>query len=191
MSEIDSEGDSAVLPLKAKKRVSYGRMKNVAKLLKLRSHETGPSCNCTRLKCFENVAKEERIQIIKQFNALKNHDEQNLHLGGLISHIPVKRHRSRKNNDEDVEYHSYSYTYKIRVQRDNKAIEVPVCYKAMLSMHGISAKRLQNIQQQLVTLGRVKHDERGQHSNRKNRLPGEICTAVCEHIASFKSRKSH
>ncbi|CAH1104193.1 unnamed protein product [Psylliodes chrysocephalus] len=79
---------------------------------------------------------------------------------------------------------------KIHVQRDNTAIEVPICYKAMLSMHGISAKRRQNIQQQLTTFGHVKHDGRGKHSNRKNRLPDEIST-VFDHIASFKGRKSH
>ncbi|CAH1100705.1 unnamed protein product [Psylliodes chrysocephalus] len=191
VSDEDVEVDGAVFPLRSKKRKSHGRMKNVAKLLKLRSHETGPSCNnCTRFKCFENVTEGGRLQIIKQFNELKDHYEQNLYLGGLISHAPVKRHRSRKNNDEDVEYHSYSYIYKIRVQRDNTAI-VPIYYKAMLSMHGISAKRLQNIQQQLTTFGHVKHDGRGQHSNRKNRLPDEISTAVFDHIASFKGRKSH
>lgn len=65
--------------------------------------------------CFENITEGERLQIIKQFNELKDHDEQNLYVGSLISHAPVKWHRSRKNNDEDVEYHSYSYTYKIRV----------------------------------------------------------------------------
>ncbi|CAH1107801.1 unnamed protein product [Psylliodes chrysocephalus] len=156
MSDEDIEVDSAVFSLRSKKRKSLGRMKNVAKLLKLRSHETGPSCNCTKFKCFENVSEGERLQIIKQFNELKDHDEQNLYLGGLISHGPVKRHRSRKNNDEDAEYHSYSYTYKIRVQRDNTAIEVPICYKAM---HGISAKRLQNIQQPLTTFGHVKHHD--------------------------------
>ncbi|CAH1109018.1 unnamed protein product [Psylliodes chrysocephalus] len=150
MSGEDIEVDSTVFPLRSKKRKSHRRMKNVAKLLKLRSHETGPSCNCTRFKCFENVTERERLQIIKQFN---EHDEQNLYLTGLISHAPIKRHRSRKNNDEDFEYHSYSYTYKIRVQRDNTAIEVPICYKAMLSMHEISANRQQNIQQHLTTFG--------------------------------------
>ncbi|CAH1101612.1 unnamed protein product [Psylliodes chrysocephalus] len=103
MSDEDIEVDSAVFPLRSKKRKSHRRMKNVAKLLKLRSHETGPSCNCTRFKCFENVTERDRLQIIKQFNELKDHDEQNLYLNGLISHALVKRHRSRKNIDKDVE----------------------------------------------------------------------------------------
>ncbi|KAL1516294.1 hypothetical protein ABEB36_000213 [Hypothenemus hampei] len=186
-----SDQDCLKMPSSSKKRHSYGRIRDATKKLKLQSHETGDSCNCARLKCFENISKAETLYLIRHFNELKTHYEQNLYLGGLISHRPVKRHRSRKMNDEDVNYHSASYTYKIRILRDNKSIEVPICYKAMLSLHGISAKRLQNIQDQLRIDGHVKSDGRGKHLNRRNKLPQATLDAVFEHIKSFQGRKSH
>ncbi|KAK4877699.1 hypothetical protein RN001_010205 [Aquatica leii] len=147
-------------------------------------------CECTRLKCFQNIAVEERA-IIKHFNSLKTHDEQNLYLGGLITHNFVKRHRSRQVNDEDAQYHSFSYRYRVRVERNTSAVEVPICYKAMLALHGISAKRLQNIQFQLVTVGHIESDKRGRHSNRRHKLKEDTKNAVYEHIKFFKGRKVH
>lgn len=75
--------------------------------------------------------------------------------------------------------------------RDNGTQEIPICYKAMLSLHGISAKRLQNIQQKLVKDGHVGEDCRGRHSNRPNKLDEETTNAVYTHIRSFKGRQSH
>ncbi|CAH1102139.1 unnamed protein product [Psylliodes chrysocephalus] len=112
----------------------------------------------------------DRLAIIRNFNELKSHNEQSLYLAGLISHEPVKRRRQREANDEDVIYHSFFYKYKVRVMRENGTQEIPICYKAMLSLHGISAKRLQNIQQKLVKDGHAGEDCRGRHTNRPNKL---------------------
>ncbi|KAK5650194.1 hypothetical protein RI129_001223 [Pyrocoelia pectoralis] len=183
--------DRNKLPCASKKRGKYGRVSDVSKKLKLQTHETGASCECTRFKCFQNIAVEERAAIIKHFNSLKTHDEQNLYLGGLITHNFVKRHRSRQVNDEDVQYHSFSYSYRVRVERNTSAVEVPICYKAMLALHGISAKRIQNIQLQLVTVGHVEPDKPGRHSNHRHKLKEDTKHAVYEHIKSFKGRKAH
>nr|CAH7741784.1 unnamed protein product [Callosobruchus chinensis] len=98
------------MPSSFKKRHSYGRIRDVTKKLRLQSHETRVSCKCARLKCFEKISEPERLYeyMIRHFNELKTHIEQNLYLGGLISHCLVKRDRSRKINDEDVNYHSTS-----------------------------------------------------------------------------------
>lgn len=61
----------------------------------------------------------------------------------------------------------------------------------MLSLHGISAKRLQNIQQKLVKDGHIGEYCRGRHSNRPNKLVEETTNAVYAHIPSFKGRQSH
>ncbi|KAK4874033.1 hypothetical protein RN001_013393 [Aquatica leii] len=178
--------DRNILSCASKKRGKYGRVSDVSKKL-----ETGASCECTRLKCFQNIAVEERASIIKHFNSLKTHDEQNLYLGGLTTHDFVRRHRSRQVNDEDVQYHSFSYSYRVRVERNTSAVEVPICYKAMLVLHGISVKRLQNTQLQLVTVGHVEPDKRGRHSNRRHKLREDTKNAGYEHIKSFKERKAH
>lgn len=101
------------VPPVSKKRPKLGRVFDSSKKLRLQSHETGSSCHCSRLKCFEVIGVQDRSAIIRNFNEMKSHNEQSLYLAGLISYEPVKRRRQRKVNDEDVVYHSFSYKYKV------------------------------------------------------------------------------
>lgn len=75
--------------------------------------------------------------------------------------------------------------------RNGELKEVPVCYKAFLSLHGISAKRVQTLQKGLKTTGTAPKDMRGKHSSRPNKLSDVDLNSVIEHIGSFKGRKSH
>lgn len=59
-----------------KKRKSHGRVKDVSKKIKLMSHEMGNDCLC-RLRCFDVVPRETRLDILKQFNLLGSNDAQN------------------------------------------------------------------------------------------------------------------
>lgn len=132
------------------------------------------------------------IKIIKYFNELETHDEHNLYFRGLISHHPAKRHRSRLNHVEDAQYHTFSYNFKVRVIRENSAGETSVgILQSNTCITWFSAKRLQTIQHQLVTVGHIETDKRGRHSNQPHKLEENTASAICEHIKSFKGRKSH
>lgn len=174
----------------SRKRKSFGRIQDVMKKLRLSSHETGPDCKCLKLECFKNISASERSDIISKFNQIESHEKQSMHLCGLIQCSPVTRHRPRKPESE-ADFHTYSYSYKVRVIRNEQVCEIPVCYKSFLSLHGITAKRLQNLQQSLKTTGLPPLDMRGKHSSRPNKLPDDVVNSVIEHIQSFKSRKSH
>ena len=45
---------------KPKKRPSTGRKRTKSKQARLSDHQTGQSCGCSRLKCFDNVTESER-----------------------------------------------------------------------------------------------------------------------------------
>lgn len=190
MSEEISDNEVLLSSSSSRKRKSYGRMKDVAKKLRLSTHETGADCKCLKLKCFENINKNEQEQIILTFNKLPTYDEQSSYLCGLISCKPVLRHRPRK-CEAEAEMHSHSYSYKVRILRDNKLFEIDVCYKAFLSLHGITAKRLQTLQKGLKATGTASRDGRGRHFSRPNKLSDKILEKVNEHILSFKGRNSH
>lgn len=174
----------------SKKRKSFGRMQDVMKKLRLCSHETGPDCKCLKLECFKNISVSERNDIISKFNQIQSHEKQSMYLCGLILSSPVARHRPRKPESE-ADFHTFSYSYKVRVVRNEQVSEIPVCYKAFLSLHGITAKRLQNLQKSLKTTGLAPLDMRGKHNSMPNKLPDDVVTSAIEHIQSFKSRKSH
>lgn len=124
------------------------------------------------------------------FNGLGNHDSQYIHLSGLITCNLVKQRRNGP-DAENSKLHSYAYRYKVRVTRDNEKLEVPVCYKGFIAMHGITPRWLQTIQQQLTEFGKVLPDKRGKHLNRPHALSEEITSKIHEHIQSLRGRKAH
>ncbi|XP_039290187.1 uncharacterized protein LOC120352657 [Nilaparvata lugens] len=185
-----SDDETVSKPASCKKRKSFGRMTDVAKKLCLSSHETGEDCHCKKLKCFESVTPDIRRTLISDFNQIKTYDEQSVYLCGLIACKPVTRHRPRK-PENDADFHSYSYTYKVRALKNNDLCEIPVCYKVFLSLHGITAKRVQTLQEALKTTGKAPLDKRGKHENRPNKILEEVADSVFEHIKSFQARQSH
>lgn len=175
---------------KAKKRQSYGRVTDASKRLKNHTYETGEDCNCKRFTCFKNTTYNERKVIVSDFNGLQDRDCQNLYLGGLIQCNLVKN-RTNRPDSADAVLHSYSYSYKVRVKRTDAMIEIPVCYKGFIAIHGITPRRIQTIQEQLTTYGKVLPDKRGKHKNRPHGLTEETTAKVHEHIQSLRGRKSH
>lgn len=189
MSNSDSECGQNVSRCNVKKRKRTGRITEVMKKLRLQSHEEGQPCNCSRLKCFENINAEERKSILKHFNQLKSNDDQNAYLCGLMTLVPVQRRRSRK-EEESAQFHSASYAYKIRVKRQDTVTEVAVCYKAFKSIHGITKGKLEFLQKSLKESGVSPTDGRGKHGHHK-KLKEDIHAIVYDHINSFKARLSH
>ncbi|KAJ4431467.1 hypothetical protein ANN_20065 [Periplaneta americana] len=116
-------------------------------------------------------------------------------LASLLSFVPAdisklsKRRRSRK-PEEDATFHYNSYDYKVRAKREDVVIEVPVCSKAFVSVHGITKKRRELIQRYLKE-GVSPKDRRGSHKNRKNLLSKDALKAVCDRTSSYKGRQSH
>lgn len=195
LSGSDSESEREVYSItgsvNTKKRKVHGRITDVMKKIRLQSHELGKDCQCKRLKCFSETTAEERQLNILNFNQLQSVDEQNSFLSGLISVVPVNRRRSRKPNREEAQAHDASYAYKVRVVRNTITVEVPVCYKAFLSMFGIGKKKLEFIQHSLKMTGLSPRDGRGKHNNRPRQLKDDVINKINDHIGSFKGRKSH
>lgn len=171
-----------------KKKPKLGRLSDVKKQLLKQSHEVGPNCHCSRLKCFDVLSDSDRKVIINKFNSMTDYNEQNLYLGGLITSSLVKQRRPR--NDQPAS-HAYSYSYKVRLIKDEKLLETPICYKAFLSVHGITARRVQTLQSMLMKNGEISKDARGGHSNRPHKLKDDTVHNIHKHIKSLKGRRSH
>ena len=92
---------------KPRKRPILGRKQEIAKKLRLKSHETGKNCNCKLHKCFKKTSEEERSDIVAHFNSLPSKDEQDSFLASRIQIVDVKRRRSRKGNKVDAQVLKY------------------------------------------------------------------------------------
>lgn len=68
-----------------------------------------------------------------------------------------------------------------------------VCKKAFCALHGVSAKRVENIAANLAKPSTLTlpGDMRGRHSNRPNAISPEIVESIHTHITEFPKRKSH
>lgn len=188
-SDLDGE-EAYVVHSNVKKRKRTGKMTDVMKKLRASSHESGEDCKCSRLKCFITICSEERQRIIFYFNQLGDYNAQSKYLSGLISVVPVQRRRNRK-DEADANFHTSSYSYRVRARVENKLQDVSVCYKAFLSLHGISNRRVQNLKKNLCALGDAKPDGRGKHKNRPHRISDVTKLKVMDFIKSLKGRKSH
>lgn len=186
------ETDNNVINRLTKKRKKTGRTEDVMKKLRLSSHELGAPCNCLRFKCFEVINENNRKNIIQYFNSLSSVSEQNLYLSGLINVYNVQRRRSRKLED-DASFHTAAYSYKVKVkdeENNNSMKDVSVCFKAFISLHGITKGKIEYLQKSLKTTGKAPVDQRGKHDNHR-KIASEIKEKVFNHINSFKGRLSH
>lgn len=186
----ESECDRSEFTQKTKKRKKTGRLSDVSKRIRNQSLTTGEPCYCKRFKCFEVTSDEERKKIINELNLLPSYDAQNAHLSGLISIYEVVRHRPRLNPAEAGKK-DFSYTYKVRVEREGKFIEIPVCHKGFMSIYGITNRRTITLKHALAYKGHAPVDGRGKHDSRPHKIKPETFSKVCDHIKSFKSRKAH
>ena len=137
---------------KPKKRPVLGRTAAKIKRRRLSDHVTGPNCECSRLKCFENVTFEERNRIIAHVNALPSKDEQDSFFSGLINVAPVQRRRSRK-HDETSTMHDYSCQYHLNVSDNGLYRKIPVCLNGFCSILGITKGRVHRITKTLSETG--------------------------------------
>ncbi|XP_072390766.1 uncharacterized protein [Diabrotica undecimpunctata] len=183
----DSERDDTCREKNTRKRKITGRINEVMKRLRQQSHETGDDCQCKRLKCFKTVDQQNRSNIINNFNRM-GRDEQNIYLAGLITLMPVKQRRAR--DEATSRLHDATYSFRVRITTDDKTTDVPVCFKAFLSLHGIGRKRLENIQKSLKATGSAPIDKRGKNP-KKHALTKQQLDEVIEHIKRFKGRESH
>lgn len=175
-----------------KKRKKDGRISDATKKLRLQSNVTGGDCKCKKLKCFSIISEEARASILREFNSLSSYNEQNSYLAGLITVVPIKRRRPRKPADEINRFNQSSYKYRVRVSYQERGIcDVQICFKAFLSIHGVTGRRIQTIQNSLKMTGTSPVDGRGKHKNRKHALSIVTITSVKDHISSFKTRSCH
>lgn len=84
-----------------------------------------------------------------------------------------------------------SYTYKVRIEENEIVLEVPICYEEFCSMHGISGKRLHNIQKALKDTGKAHTDKKNNYDHKHCRTPEDVKQNVLEHIQFFKDRSCH
>lgn len=158
--------------------------------LKVQSHEIGRECSCKRLRCFEKIPIEAKHTIIQKFNLLSSTDEQNSYLCGLISIVPVKQRRPRK-QEEDSSLRDVAAYYRLRYVLDNRLVEEEVCRNEFIAIHGITKRRIHYLLSALKETGISPKDQRGKHRNRPNKLADATFQKIYTHISSFKGRGSH
>lgn len=173
-----------------RKRRRIGRIRDADKMLRATTHEIGEDCKCKRFHCFNEIKENERFALISKFNSLGDRNKQNAYLAGLISVKPIKKRRLRK-PEEEATLNNHSYQYKVRVIRNDTVDEVQICFKAFISIFGITIRRIQTIKEALTTTGQPPIDKRGTHKNRPKKTPEETKSLIMEFFSNLKGRKAH
>jgi hypothetical protein len=170
-----------------KRKPCLGRITSVCK--ELQSHEMGDDCNCKRLKCFQQVSEPERSFLLRRFNLLCNNNEQNSHLTSLITVNNIRQRRPRQDEDRAA-LHDASYRYRVRVKRNEKMVEVPVCAKAFASIYGVTRDKIEYIQKPLKSTGQSPQDARGTHKNRPRKISEETFNKIDARTSHYSMEKT-
>jgi hypothetical protein len=168
-----------------KRKPCLGRITSVCKELKLQSHEMGDDCNCKRLKCFQQVSEAERSFLLRRFNLLCNNNEQNRHLTSLITVNNIRQRKPRQDEDRAA-LHDASYRYRVRVKRNEKMVEVPVC-----PIYGVTRGKIEYIvQKSLKSTGQSPQDARGTHRNRPRKISEETFNKIEARTSHYSMEKT-
>lgn len=134
--------------------------------------------NC-RYECTNNISKEQRLSIFKEYWALSDWNLQTAFLNGTIEVEPVKRRNMNAVNSKQV-----SCIYNLGGFR--------VCKEFLMKTLDVSNKRLQNLvaKKKEVSTGVASKDKRGK-ATPPNKIPDIKIEIIKEHINKFPKYSSH
>lgn len=135
------------------------------------------------MKCFEKIMHDDRKEILKKFNSFDSKDIQDVYLTGLITALPVKRRRPRKENSDVNKTSTFNYFVMVAEKR------IRVCRNAYVSLHGITVMRVRRLQQ-LLLADVTPRDRRGKNDGQKKVCP-EWVMKIRDHIELFPVKNSH
>lgn len=100
------------------------------------------------------------------------------------------RRRPRKNEAES-RLNMASFSYRVRIIEEGRTRDVPVCFNAFLSLHGITQRRARYVRESLLLTGKSPIDMRGKYSTRAHAVSENMKQKVEEFVKGLKGRKSH
>ena len=145
---------SKLLKSLKKKRQINGRKKDEAKRQRLCGHKTGPDCKCSSFKCFQVIGEAERTRLISLFNELPSKDKQDAFLASCIAIKSIQRRRPREESQNPMPNES-SYDYSVYVTRNETAVKVTICVKALCSIFGVTERRIRTVRDPLKSTGKI------------------------------------
>ena len=159
------------------------------------------SMGCCMKSCILKLSKVALHQIRDKFNVL-TYEEQNQYLAGLMirrmaikssGHMrkenPTAGKNGKKMGRPPADEASFTIEYNVR---NEKGINVTICQKAFILIHGFGKKRVEVLRKKVASGSLCPEpDRRGKHSNRPHKVPELIHKKVREHIMSFPARQSH
>ena len=141
----------------------------------------GAPCACPK-KCFDVVGADKIQGIFREYWAMASHNAQSSYLATRVSRKEVARHRI--NSDDSRRQFTLSYTVCVDAEK------VVVCKKAFCSIHGISAKRVENVVVKVGSTGVAPVDKRGKQPSHNKASP-EVNQLIEAHIKSLPTCSSH
>jgi hypothetical protein len=184
MAELPEADQYPELTDTPKKRKRKERSTTLQKKERASNHISGPPCGCKRLNCFHCISEDERAELLKYFNNLGDHSLQNAHLAPFISMSNTSTNAASRR--------THSFEYHIPIVREGAILYVQICQNALISIFGITPKRLQTIQTALKKTGVPPVDQRGKHTNRPRAEELDMeRELIIAHIKSLRCVQSH
>ncbi|KAG8279588.1 hypothetical protein J6590_095443 [Homalodisca vitripennis] len=115
----------------------------------------GEDCKCS-MKCFERVGEGNIKEINDRFYSFGSKNEQDAYLQSIITVHDMER--CRQVSATNPKPRAHSHTYRVSCSTGS----YPVCKKAFIAMHGITAMRIRRLYN-LLSTGKSPVDLRGKN----------------------------
>lgn len=153
--------------------------KNQEKEKRLKKHRMREIPNC-RCQCCNKITKTQAKKLFNKFINLTSHTEQNVYLQGCVKEEIPKRHRPRNRHNRPRRVFKYVL--------DLIDINITVCAKAFLAIHGLKRDRLK---EKVLQKHKDIADGRGKHKNHPRKVTEENLRRVHNFIEGLPSQVSH
>lgn len=140
-------------------------------------------CSCP-MKCFQKLNDDVKTTIFNHFYSLKEKNDQDIYLQGLLEVVNVKR-RSKTENDGNTKQKTCSFHHYVNFEGKRQKI----CQKAFLSVFSIGIKRLKRLKF-LLKQNEFPYDKRGKNL-KGNAISEDDNILIRQHIESFPVKEAH
>nr|XP_026497999.1 uncharacterized protein LOC113402096 isoform X2 [Vanessa tameamea] len=170
------------------------RLKNIGKSYYSRNgkirlgKKLGEPCqNTCKLKCFQKLDDDTRIEIFNKFWEIGDHSKQY----DFISNYVVKINKKRTITDGESR-RSFTYIYHLPYIQNHQNSKLIVCKQMFLNTLSCGPKMIRTaISKSSDTGSFALVDNRGRHSHHKTSIDPDMIKSICDHVNSFEPVDSH